>query len=548
MNKKIVSILVMTLLITTAISAVGKMNVKNEKEFAFPNKNLEPNEQDACSMHDIIIEWEEKYGAENEDLFRNIKQTHDDGYIAVGVWDSTSHWLVRLDENGNEIWNTTALPNASLWPRCYIVEQTSDLGFVTAGCHEDNNYGIGYNKCIWKVDENGITEWLKIYDDPLNGYHMCIQETTDGGFIVSGEEFITLTDWDVFLMKTDSLGNVQWQHTYKYSEYGDNAYAVRQTVDGGYILSGRVEITPSNADLLVIKTDSDGNVEWDKTYGGVYFDWSQSNDILLAPDGGYYFQGETASYGAGSRDIWLIKTDSEGNEEWNKTFGGDKWEMCGGMDFADDGGIVLVGTLDAMGYTVPKSEGIVIKTDEDGNLEWQQTFGYDERDQLQSICTTSDGGCIIAGNSDTSSSSGYGLYDAWVIKMEAFENTLPDKPDKPSGKKRIDVGVDYTYSTSATDSNGDELYYLWDWGDDSDFELVGPFNSGETCEATHNWTADGSYSIHVKVIDEHSAESEWSDELRVSTPRNRAISDTILLRLFERLINAFPMLRYLLGF
>ncbi|KYK31242.1 MAG: hypothetical protein AYK22_08730 [Thermoplasmatales archaeon SG8-52-3] len=479
------------------------------------------------------------------DLFRNIKQTHDDGYIAVGVWNSTSHWLVRLDENGNEIWNTTALPNETHWPRCYIVEQTSDNGFVTAGCHENPSYGVGYNRCIWKVDEDGNTEWLKIYDDPLNGYHMCIQETEDGGYIVSGEEYISANDWDVFLMKTDSLGNVEWQHTYRYGEYGDNAYAVRQTEDGGYILSGRKGITRSYADYLVIKTDSNGNEEWNKTYGGKGWDGSQSNDILFAEDGGYYFQGETASFGAGARDIWLIKTDADGNEEWNKTYGGEEWDMCGGMDFTE-GGIIMVGTIDVYVSSPPQQQGIVIKTDLNGNIEWQQTFGYEEIDQLQSVESTNDGGYIVAGNSDATESSGYGMYDAWLIKIEAFENDLPDKPDAPSGKKKIDVGVEYTYSSSATDTNGDILYYTWDWGDNTTSELLGPYNPGDVCEATHNWTEEGNYLIVVKVTDEHSAESEWSDPLEVSTPRNRATYNTLLIRLFQRFPNALPILRQLI--
>ncbi len=549
MYKKLVGIFVLMLLIAPAFPAVGTETEIKERIIASPYiNNQEVYEADACSMHDLVVEWERIYGGVNGDLFRNIKQTHDDGYIAVGVWNSTSHWLVRLDANGNEVWNTTALPNSSLWPRCYIVEQTSDGGFITAGCHEDPNYGIGYDRCIWKVDENGITEWLKIYDDPLNGYHMCIQETNDGGYIVSGEEYISITDWDVFLMKTDSVGNVEWQKTYKYSEYGDNAYAVRQTLDGGYILSGRIEPSGSTADFLVIKTDSNGTVQWDKTYGGNQWDQSNSNDILLSSDGGYYFLAETRSFGAGNLDIWLIKTDADGNMEWNKTFGGKYQDLCGGMDFTNDDGIIIAGTINNNYYVPPMGEGIVIKTDLNGNLEWQQTFGDEENDQLQGACSTNDGGYIVAGNSYSTGTSGFGLWDAWLIKIEAFENNPPEKPDKPSGKKKIDVGVDYTYSSSTTDSNGDMLYYLWDWGDDTFSEWLGPFNSGDTCEASHNWTEEGSYSIAVKTIDEHSAESDWSDPLSISTPRTRAKYNTLLIWLFDLFPNAFPILRQLLGF
>ncbi len=557
MKKKLLGIFVCMLLIATAIPAVGTMNeVKEGQNAPAFIKNQEVFKGNVRPLHDLEVDWDRLYGGVNEDLFRNVKQTNDGGYIAVGVWNGTwnppqsgSHWLVKFDDTGDEEWNATALPNSTLWPRCYIVEQTSDGGYVTAGCHEDTA-GFGYNRCIWKVDEDGNTEWLKVYDDPLYGYHMCIQETDDGGYIVSGEIDVAPGDWDVFLMKTDSAGNVEWQKIHKYGTYGDNAYAVRQTTsDGGYILCGRLETSSSEADLLVIKTDSNGNILWDNTYGGEEWDWTQSNDILLASDGGYYFLGETASFGAGSRDIWLVKTDADGNMEWNKTFGGKDWEMCGGMDFTEDDGIIITGTFDAFGFTSPKSEGIVIKTDEDGILEWQQTFGDEEIDQLQGVCSTSDGGYIVAGNRDSTGTSGFGLYDGWLIKIKAFENNPPDKPDKPSGQKKVTGGVVYTYNSKASDIDGDQIYYLWDWDDGSFSEWLGPYNSGEVCEAENHWEEGGKYNVKVMAKDEHGAESVWSDGLIFSIPRNNVFNYNfnLLEWLFERFPNAFPILRHLLG-
>jgi len=234
---------------------------------------------------------------------------------------------------------------------------------------------------------------------------------------------------------------------------------------------------------------------WNKTYGGEKWEWTQSNDILLASDGGYYFLGETDSFGAGLRDIWLIKTDANGNMEWNKTFGGTKWEMCGGMDFTDDG-IIITGTLDRNSFTPPRSEGIVIKTDLDGILEWQHTFGGEESDQFQGVCSTSDGGYIVAGNFDSTDTSGAGLYDGWLIKIKAFENHPPDKPSKPSGKTKVDPGKTYTYKTSTSDSDGDQVYYMWDWDDGSnpsEWPWLGPYDSGEECETENYWDEGGKY-------------------------------------------------------
>ncbi len=548
MKKKLLGIFVCMLLIATALPAVGTTTELKERQSASAFiKNQEVVKGNVRPLHDLEVEWNNLYGGENHEVFRNVKQTTDGGYITVGVWNTTSHGLVKLDANGDIEWNATALPNTSLWPRCYIVEQTSDGGYITAGCHEDG-VGFGYNRCVWKVDEDGNTEWLRIYDDPLYGYHMCIQETDDGGYIVSGEIDVAPGDWDVLLLKINSTGDIEWQHIWSYGNLGDNAYAVRQTPDGGYILSGRTEHGGNNADLLVIKTDSVGNIEWDKTYGGEKWEWSQANDILLASDGGYYFLAETDTYGAGSRDIWLVKTDANGNEEWNKTYGGEKWEMSGGMDFTDDGGIIITGTLDSYGFTPPKSEGLVIKTDENGILEWQQTFGYEEIDQLQGACSTSDGGYIVAGNSDSTGTSGAGLYDGWLIKIKAFENNPPDKPSKPSGKTKVDPGKMYTYKTSTSDSDGDQVYFMWDWGDGNFSEWLGPYDSGEECETENYWDEGGKYDIKVRAKDEHGAESDWATPKTKSTQFYKPFNFNfpLLSWLFERFPNMFPILRHML--
>jgi hypothetical protein len=544
-------------LIATAIPAVGTMNeVKEGQNAPAFVKNQEVVKGNVRPLHDLVVDWDHIYGGPNIEVFRGVKQTEDGGYIAVGAWNATntpglsgSHWLVKVDANGDEEWNASALPNASFYPRCYNVEQTSDGGYVTAGCHSDGTWG--YNRCIWKVDEDGNTEWLKVYDDPLYGYHTCIQETEDGGYIVAGEYDISLQDWDVLLMKTNSTGAVEWQKIYRYGAYADNARAVRQTSDGGYILCGRSATGAafSTSDLLVIKTDSNGDEEWHNTYGGEDVEWTQASDILIADDG-YYFLGETDSFGAGGRDVWLIKTDADGNEEWNKTFGDINNEMCGGMDFTeDDDGIILTGTLNAFHWEPPHSEGAVIKTDLDGVLEWAHIFGDELYDELQSVCVTSDGDYVVAGDLDSTGTSGFGLVDSWLIKIKAFENNPPDKPDKPSGKKKVNAGVVYTYTSKSSDIDGDQIYYKWNWGDDNESEWLGPYNSGEICEAEKFWEEGGKYNVKVMARDEHYADSEWSEGLSFSIPRNKAFNFNfnLLEWLFERFPNAFPILRHLLG-
>jgi hypothetical protein len=546
MKEKIVGIFVCMLMIATAVPAAGKTTeIIGNQSLSTTLKNEDVHEN-VYASHEPEIDWQNLYGGPNHEVFRDIKQTTDGGYITVGVWNSTSHWLVKLDANGQEQWNVTALPNVTLWPRCYIVEQTKDGGYVTAGCGEDSAAIIGYNRCIWKADKDGNTEWLKIYDDPLHGYHMSIKQTSDDGYIVSGEIEVTQTDHDVLLFKTDPSGNVEWQHIWSFGNLEDQAYAVEQTADGGYILEGKTERSTTDAQLLVIKTDAQGNITWNKTYGGRFLEWTQSNDILMASDGGYYFLAETNSLGAGNNDMWLVKTDANGNEQWNRTFGGKYYDMSGGLYFADDGNILITGSTHSF---TTYGDGFIIKIDPQGNIIWQDTFGNTREDQLQAIICTSDGGCIVAGNSDTTGSSGYGGWDGWVMKLKDFDNNQPDQPAKPSGTKRGGTGTQYIYTTSTSDSDGDQVYYLWNWGDGNQSKWLGPYNSSEVCQANHTWGTKGKYPVKVMSKDSYGREGNWSDPLTVTMPLSNTIPyQKLWERLFERFPHIFPILRHLLGY
>ncbi len=543
MKEKIAGIVFLMLVVATSVPVIGTTNeIIGNESLSKTLKNNEEVHENFYALHEPEIEWEYKYGGPNDEVFRDIKQTTDGGYITVGVWNSTSHWLVKLDADGKEQWNATALPNETLWPRCWMVEQTNDGGYVTAGSHENAAQTMAYNRCIWKVDGDGNTEWLKIYDDPPNGYHMCIKQTTDGGYIVTGEIEISTADHDILFFKTNSTGEVEWQHIWSFGILDDCGRVVRQTSDGGYILLGQIQLTASNLDVILIKTDSGGNMVWNKTYGGKYREWTQSSDILFASDGGYYLLGETTSFGAGQMDIWVVKTDANGNEEWNKTYGGKYWEMCGGICYSDDGNIMISGTTDA---TTIGSDGLVIKIDTSGNIIWQDTFGYEKQDQLQGGVNTSDGGYIVAGNSIATDTSGYGAWDGWIIKMKNFVNNAPDKPSKPSGKKKGECKTSYIYKISSSDSDGDQVYYLWDWGDGNLSNWLGPYNSSEVCEANHSWEIKGEYNIKVKAKDSYERESEWSDPLSVTMPR--AITyNSLLMKLLERFPHVFSILRHLM--
>jgi hypothetical protein len=193
------------------------------------------------------------------------------------------------------------------------------------------------------------------------------------------------------------------------------------------------------------------------------------------------------------------------------------------------------------GYAGDKEDTHLVKLDDDGKIEWVQINGGPNREVGISIKQTQDGGFIVAGRDGTSYSK---QADAVLTKFAPFDNAQPDKPEKPSGKKKIKLDTEYTYTTSTTDLDGNDVYYNWSWGDGNSTEWLGPYSSGDTCEATHTWTASGIGTFEVKVMarDTNSGESEWS-EILIVKPRSRARDNMFFLRLLER----FPMITKLLG-
>ncbi|MCZ7391915.1 MAG: hypothetical protein ABOK23_00340 [Candidatus Methanoperedens sp.] len=255
-----------------------------------------------------------------------------------------------------------------------------------------------------------VVEWNKTF----GGKHMVeaysVQQTQDGGYILAGD-----TDsygaGGAWLIKTDAKGNEQWNKTFG-KAYLDDASSVNQTLDGGYILAGSTSSQGSgNRDAWLIKTDAQGNKQWDKTFGGLKNDNAYSGQ--QTPDGGYILAGETSLYGAGDSFAWLIKTDATGNEQWNRTFGGTWRDIAYSVQLTIDGGYILAGTT--LSNISSDSTAWLLKTDAKGNEQWNKRFkgiGYRASSAQQTI----DGGYILAGSAFNR------LSDALLIKTDANGN------------------------------------------------------------------------------------------------------------------------------
>jgi len=354
--------------------------------------------------------WTKTFGGTNADYGNSVLQTDDGGYILTGRTNSfgaggSDVWLIRVDADGNELWSKTY--GGSGDERANAVSLNTFGSFGVLGY--TNSFGAG-SFDIWfhLIDVLGNEISSMTYGESSSELGYSIQPTSDGGFIISGHT--TSNGGDIMLIKTNSIGGAVWTTTYggNFSEVG---YSVQQTSDGGFIITGLTSsFGAGGGDVWLVKTDGSGNLLWTKTFGGSTNEEGYS--VQQTSDGGYIITGYTTSFGAGSTDIWLIKTDGSGNSLWTKTFGGNGNEEGNSVQQTSDGGYIITGFTSSFG--AGSNDVWLIKTDSFGNTTWTSTFGGSGGDEGNSVSQTTDGGYIIGGET---SSFGSGSTDAWLIKV-----------------------------------------------------------------------------------------------------------------------------------
>ena len=380
-----------------------------------------------------VIRFERAYGGSGDEDGNSVQQTADGGYIIAATTSSygagnTDMYLIKTDANGDTDWTRTVGGPAA--EEASGACQTADGGYVVAG--QTLSFGAGSaDVYLVKLNALGETLWTRTFGDSFPNAGYSIVQTADSGFVIAGYSYTSAQNLnDALLIKTDRSGNKQWSKT-----YGDTLYewasSVRQTPDGGYVFTGyKGSRTVSTRQVYVVKTNTAGDTAWTRTYGGAAED--RGFCVELTGDGGYVVAGITQSYGAGSRDFYLLRMNSAGDTIWTRTFGASGNDEGLSVARTNDNGFIVVGN------TVPPDSSdrdvYLVKVNASGDTEWTRTYDHSPgADAGNSVQTTSDGGIVIAGYTNSPSMD----HDVYLLKTDANGSLgVLEQSTKPQAEHR----------------------------------------------------------------------------------------------------------------
>jgi hypothetical protein len=409
MKRRMVSAITLTLLLTSMLTLAFHIQLVKAEGTIYIRADGSidpPTAQTQFSGHPA--KWNKTYGGPGWDYGRSVVQTSDGGYAIVGftllVGSDLDAWLFKTDAGGNVLWNKTYGGPSN--DRAHSVVQTSDGGYALAGYTYSFSTGGALDFWLIKTDSAGNIVWSHTYGGAGHDCAYSMVQTSDGGYALAGETgSYGAGDGDFYLVKTDTDGTMQWNMTYGGTDY-DCANSMVQTDDGGYALAGQTNSFGGTYDFWLVKTDANGDLLWNKTYrdpaGG-----NRANCVIQTSDGGYALTGLQSYVG----QFVLVKTDASGNVEWNQTYGGPFGEEAFSVIQTSDRGYALAG--ETFSFGAGESDFWLVKTDSAGNMQWNQTYGGPGRDRAYSVVQTSDGEYALAGETF---SFGAGYLDFWLVK------------------------------------------------------------------------------------------------------------------------------------
>ncbi len=351
-------------------------------------------------------------GPGTDDIFRGVEAASGGGYIVAGTTDSfgagkNDAWIIKLDEEGSVVWQNTYGGKGGDVARA--IKSTADGGFVIGGLTYSFTSG-GADFWVLKFDASENLQWQKSYGGPNNDMAHAIEPTSDGGFLVGGftTSFGAVLK-DYFVIKLDSEGAVQWQKRFGGAK-DEVVRVLKETSDGKYLVGGFTHSFGKAGDIMVLKLDSDGNLEWQKRYGGGKFE--EPSTILEVSDG-YIFLEQSSSFSS-TADGWIFKVDEDGNVLWQKRYGGGKFDELSAGRLTPDGGFIVAG--ETKSFAAINEDFWVVKFDSDGNIQWQKRHGGSGIDEAEAIALAPDGGSIVVG---TTRSFGVAGEDVWMMRLDS---------------------------------------------------------------------------------------------------------------------------------
>jgi len=320
-------------------------------------------------------------------------RTSDMGYAIFGNTISVSYkplYFIKTDRAGNKLWDRVFEENLSAGATSMI--QAADGGYALLSSRELGSFNMDFH--VTKINAQGNTEWERDYGGSSLEFARKIQQAPDGGYVILGSTTDTVAGNNkIYLIKTNATGQVEWERTYGSRE---DAFSLIATTDGGYAMLGQTKDinNTGKSDVYLLKVNSSGAMEWEKTFGGPLDD--QGYALVQAPDGGYMLLGFIEKPELPIYDMYLIKTNQSGEKQWENTY--DVQGNEGGVDIkpTPDGGYVLLGYANLGGTT--GADVFLVKIDGTGTVQWKKTYGDTTYDSGISIETLSgcDGYVILA--------------------------------------------------------------------------------------------------------------------------------------------------------
>jgi hypothetical protein len=313
----------------------------------------------------------------------------------------------------------------TLWTRHYggsgfeegnSVVETPDGGFIIAGFSE--SYGAGlYNLYLVKVNDMGDTLWTRTYDGNDRAFAQSICSVESGGFAVVGSNG-TFNIGDIYFLRIDDYGDTLWTRTYSY-EFSQYSSAIIQTDDGGFLIVGSVYYdSSSNGDVYLVKTDNVGDTLWTRVYGGDSYD--SASDVEQTNDGGYIVAGTTDSYGAAPCNGYVLRLNSDGDTLWTRIYGDSCLNSFSSVEITEDGGYVFAGWIRPLGTY--EGNYYLVRTSCTGDTIWTKQYGGNYLDMAYDVAVTADGGYIMVGYGWHYST--VGRSDCYIVRTNDVGDTL----------------------------------------------------------------------------------------------------------------------------